>query len=364
MKKLIVFFTMLSAAFSYGQTITTICGNGDIGQVPLSGQVATTINCYPLSIAVDTARNVYYVDAVTNTVCEVVAATGKFLSVAGQFIGSGQPQQGFAGDGQNARYALFRNPQGIAVDDSLNIYIADEYNYRVRKVSHLTGVITTIAGTGVSGFSGDSGLAINAQLGSPYALAVDDSFMVYINDQLNNRIRKINVKNGKIYTIAGNGITGFAGDGQRADSAQFNQPQGICVDDSFNVYIADRNNQRIRKFNRVSNKMSTIAGNGTAGFTGDGGAATSARLNYPVAVTADDSFAIYIADQQNDRVRKVKKSTQVITTVAGSGLARNNGDTGLPVNAGLNLPFGVAVDKQYNYYIAVNHYRIRKATNH
>jgi len=363
MKKLLLpILTFLTVAIYAQSTITTVVGNGFIGQIGYNGIPGTTQECYPLAVAVDSAQNIYYTDAVTQTVFELNHATGTVSQVAGYFVGNGAPAGGYAGDGGQASTALFNQPNGIAVDDSFNIYIADELNFRVRKIFHSSGVIQTIAGTGVSGFSGDGGLATAAKLGLPYAIALDDSANIYITDQSNIRIRKIYKSNGKIYTIAGNGTAGYTGNGLRADSATLNQPEGIALDDSLNLYIADRNNNVIRKVYHSNGKIYTIAGNDTAGFSGDGGAATSAKLNYPTGVAVDDSAHIYIADQLNGRIRKVSGGT--ITTVAGTGLVANTGDTGLPSKAGLNLPFAVAVDNRYSVVLGVYGYRVRKFTNH
>jgi trimeric autotransporter adhesin len=362
MKKVLLPLLILFSVFGYSQTISTVVGNGFIGQIGYNGIAGTSQECYPLSVSVDSSLNVYYSDAVTQQIFELSHATGTVTLIAGQFIGNGWPVGAYGGDGGQAKLAFFNNPQGIAVDDSFNIYICDEFNFRVRKIFHTSGVIQTIAGTGVSGFSGDGGLATAAKLGSPYAIALDDSGNVYINDQVNVRIRKIYKSSGKIYTIAGTGKTGYHGDGQGGDSATFNQPEGIALDDSGNVFVADRNNNVIRKIYHSNDSVYTVAGTGVAGFSGDGGLADTATLNSPSSVAVDDSFHLYISDQLNGRIRKVVAG--VINTVAGTGLAANTGDSGLPTNAALNLPYAICVDNSYNVYLGVNGYRVRKFTNH
>src|ERR1019366_9345320 len=212
---------------------------------------------------------------------------------------------------------------------------------RIRKVSN--GVITTVAGNGTSGNIGDNGPATGAQLNYPTGVAVDSAGNLYIADQYNHRIRK--VSNGVITTVAGSGTAGFSGDNGPATSAQLYYPAGVAVDAAGNLYIADQYNHRIRK---VSNGViTTVAGSGTAGFSGDNGPATSAQLSGPGGVAADSAGNLYIADTSNYRIRKV--SNGVITTAAGGG---SGGDNGPATSAQLNYPAGVAVDSAGNLYIA------------
>ena len=247
-------------------------------------------------------------------------------------------------------------PNGAIVDASGNLYIADTGDNRIRKVSN--GIVSTVAGTGAPGFSGDGGPATNARLEGPFSIAMDAAGNLYIADTNNQRIRR--VTGGTIATIAGNGQQGFSGDGGPATSASFSAPQAVAVDGAGNVYIADYSNNRIRKI--TNGVISTIAGNGKAGFSGDGGPALNASLNGPWNVTADAAGNLYIADYNNQRIRKI--SGGIITTVAGNGQAAYSGDGGLAVNAALNFPYGATVDSAGNLYIADNtNSRIRKVTN-
>lgn len=262
---------------------------------------------------------------------------------------------GFGGDGGLATNAYFTYPNSAVVDASGNLLIADTGDNRIRKVSN--GIVTTVAGTGAPGFSGDGGPATNAWLEGPFSIALDASGNIYIADTNNQRIRR--VVGGTITTIAGNGQQGFSGDGGPATSASFSAPQGVAVDGAGNVYVADYSNNRIRKI--TNGVISTIAGNGNAGFSGDGGPALNAALNAPCSVNVDAAGNLYITDYNNQRIRKV--SGGVITTVAGNGLAGYGGDGGLATNASLNFPLGVAVDSAGNLYIADNtNNRIRKVT--
>jgi len=229
------------------------------------------------------------------------------------------------------------------VDAAGNLYIADSGNNRVRKVSN--GVITTVAGNGVLGFSGDNGPAISANLGLPSGLVLDPDGSLYIADGGNGRIRK--VSNGVITTVAGNGIGyGLNGDNGPALSANLNGPSGLALDSAGNLYIADSGNSSIRK---VSNGLiTTVAGQGRYGFGGDDGPATSAYLTAPTGLAVDSADNLYIAD--DSRVRKI--SHGMITTVAGNGTLGFSGDDGPATNAELESPAGIAVDAAGNVYVA------------
>ena len=216
---------------------------------------------------------------------------------------------GFAGDGNAASAAELNQPAAVAVDSAGNLYIADQKNQRIRKVDG-SGNISTVAGTGTAGFSGGGSAASSAELNQPAAVAVDSAGNLYIADQKNQRIRKVD-SSGNISTVAGTGNQGFAGDGGAAYAAELNQPAGVAVDSAGNLYIADRNNQRIRKVDSSGN-ISTVAGTATAGFAGDGGAAYAAELNQPVAVAVDSAGNLYIADQNNQRIRKVDVTTSML----------------------------------------------------
>jgi sugar lactone lactonase YvrE len=190
----------------------------------------------------------------------------------------------------------------VAVDSLGNIYIADMYNHRIRKVS-TSGIITTVAGNGTYGYSGNGGAATSAELYDPSSVAVDSSGNIFIADSNNHSIRKVSTS-GIITTVAGNGTYGYSGDSGAATSAELYDPSGVAVDSSGNIYIADVSNQRVRKVD-TSGIITTVAGNGTYGYSGDSGAATSAELNGPYGVAVDSSGNIFIADLNNNRIRKV-----------------------------------------------------------
>jgi sugar lactone lactonase YvrE len=252
------------------------------------------------------------------------------------------------------------HPDGSAVDSAGNLYIADTLNHRIRKVS-TSGIITAFAGSGPTGiegggFSGDGGPATSAQLSFPEAVAVDSLGNVYISDTGNFRIRLVS-STGIITTIAGDGTCAYNGDNGLAVNATLCEPQGLALDSAGNLYIADSSNDRIRKISNGA--ISTVAGNGIFfGFAGDYGPATSGQLSAPSAVAVDGSGNLFISDTGNERIRKV--SNGIITTIAGNGTKGVSGDNGPGIAAELNSPAGIAVDSAGNVYVAdTNNNRIR-----
>lgn len=305
-----------------------------------------------------------------------LAMTGRLAAVAALVAGSllaqapqytiktfaGNGARGFEGDGAAATGAKLSGPLGLAIDNSGNLYIADQFNHRIRKVS-TGGTISTIAGKEVPGYTGDDGTATSATLNNPSGLAVDGSGNVYIADTKNNRVRKV-ATDGKITLFAGDGVAGFVernsdGTYKEAKYAQLNSPTGLALDSSGNVYIADSLNHRIRKVG-TDGKISTVAGTGVAGYTGDDGMATSATLNHPTAVAVGSGGSLYIADQQNHRIRKITPDG-VIKSIAGTGLPGYSGNGGPASLAALFYPTGLAVDASGNVYVAdMTNNRIRR----
>ena len=320
--------TLVISCCTFGQTYTinTLAGNGTAGYSGDTGPATSAQLSYPQGIALDAADNMYIADTYNNRIRKV--SNGVIITVAG----GGTSRS----DNISATSAALNQPSGVAVDAAGNLYIADSGNNVIRKVSN--GVITTVAGNGTAGFSGDNGPATSAQLYNPDGVAVDSAGNLYIADMNNSRIRK--VSNGVITTVAGTGTAGFSGDNGPVARAQLDSPDGVAVDAAGNLYIADMDNNVIRK---VSNGVIyTVAGNGTAGFSGDNGPATSAQLYIPTGVAVDTAGNLYIADHQNDRIRKV--SNGVITTVAGNGTLGYNGDDIPATSAALGWPYGAAVD--------------------
>lgn len=233
---------------------------------------------------------------------------------------AGTGTAGFSGDGGPAINAQIERPFGIAIDANNNIYFSD-YSHRIRKINASNGVITTIAGTGVAGFSGDGGLANLAQLNSPVGLAIDNDQNLLVCDLENHRIRKIDLSTGVITTIAGTGAIAFSGNGELAINAALNHPTGILVDKNNDIYISDRQNHRIRVINHSTNIITTYVGSGNSGNSGDGGFATNARISTPYFLTTDSTGNLIFVDTANHNVRKVDASTNIITTLTGNGVA-------------------------------------------
>ena len=262
---------------------------------------------------------------------------------------------GSTGDSGQAVAATVANPAAVAYDATGNLYLADAQNHVIREISK-AGIITVVAGTeATEGYSGDNGPATSATLDSPTGVAVDANGNIFIADSHNHRIRE--VSSGTITTIAGTGTAGFSGDNGAATSAQLALPSAVAVDSTGNIYIADTNNQRIRMISGTT--ISTIAGDGEELFAGDGAAATAAVLDSPTGVAVDKSGNVYIADRHNQRIRMISGTT--ISTIAGSGTAGFSGDGATATAAQLFKPSGVSVDASGNVYIAdTGNQRIRE----
>ncbi|MCP2297176.1 NHL repeat-containing protein [Nocardia amikacinitolerans] len=333
------------------EAITTVAGTGTEGY---NGDNQPAVNAdldYPDGVAVDGSGNLYIAERYNHRVRKVDHATGVITTMAGTGT------EGYNGDNQPAIHADLDYPEGVAVDGVGNLYIVDRVNYRVRRVDP-AGVITTVAGTGTGGYNGDNQPAINAELNVPEGVAVDGAGNLYIADLHNQRVRRVDPA-GVITTVAGTGTDGYNGDNQPAIHADLDYPNGVAVDGVGNLYIADLRNHRVRKVDHATGVITTVAGTGTGGYNGDNQPAIDAELHYPEGVAVDRAGNLYIADTGNQRVRRVDPAG-VITTVAGTGTGGYNGDNQPAINGELNVPEGVAVDWAGNVYISdtVNH-RVR-----
>ena len=334
--------------YHVGDILTVAGGIGDGAQAAL----AQLVN--PYSIAQDVLGNMYIADYNGNRIRKVDAATGVISTVAGNGLA------GYSGDNGPAMSAALNYPSGVALDSAGNIYIVDTHNWCVRKVEAATGVITTVAGNGLIGYSGDNGPATSARV-NPMGIAVDSAGNIYIADNYYPSIRKVTSATGIITTVAGNGSGGYTGDNGPAISARLNSPSGIALDGLGNMYIADTLNNRVRKVDAVTGVITTVAGNGMSGYSGDNGAAVSASLYGPFGISVTNRGDIYIADKNNHRIRKVDSATGMITTIAGSGINGYSGDSGPATSASLASPYGVLVDAAGNVLIAdTNNARIRR----
>ena len=348
---------------SLGNLFVADSGNNRIRQIGTNGVIATvagrilndgdfatnaTLNVV-YGTAFDLVGNLYIADSGDNRIRKV-DTNGIITTVAGNGI------YDYSGDGGAATNASLKHPFGVALDNGGNLFIADYNNYRIRKVD-ANGIISTVAGTGSSGFSGDGGMATNAKISSVFGLAVDAAGNCFIADWSNNRIRKVDT-NGIISTVAGTGSFGFSGDGGAATNAAIQLPESVAFDSAGNLFIANFLH-RIRKVD-TNGIISTVAGNGNPAYSGDGGIATNASLNLPEAVTVDSTGNIFIADTGNERIRRVG-TNGIIATVAGNGTLGFAGDGGAGNNAEFSVPRGLAVDVAGNVYSAdMGNNRIRK----
>jgi len=340
-------FSVSALFFSFGAgaqlVINTFAGTGAAAYGG-DGSAATAAGVNnPYGVAVDHAGNVYVADYGNNRIRKINTA-GIISTIAGTGTA------GFSGDNGPATIAEIYAPRGIATDAAGNVYFSDYANNRIRKIN-TAGIISTIAGTGAVGYAGDNGPATSAELNFAWGIAVDATGNVIIADQINCRVRRINTS-GIISLVGGTGIAFFGGDGGQATAAGIQYPMGVAVDGGGNIYVADDGDNRIRKINPAG-IISTIAGSPVYGFTGDGGPSTLARLYYPQGVATDAAGNIYIADLNNNRIRKINTSG-IINTIAGDGTAGFSGDGGSPVTAAINQSTGVAVDLAGNVYISDN----------
>ncbi|MCG6918583.1 MAG: hypothetical protein LJE89_13700 [Deltaproteobacteria bacterium] len=332
--------------------LTTVAGDKDATALGDGGPATDAKLSKPIGVFVEPGGDFYIADSDQHRIRKVDGASQIITTVAGDGT------SGFGGDGGPAVDAYIQNPKSVWVDENYNILIADTENHRIRKVSGANDKIYTVAGNGVADYGGDDGLAIDASLKKPHGVCLYESpapAYLYIADPSNYRIRKVDLKEGFLTSAAGTIWSGYNGDDILATWARLNYPFGAHVDASGNLYIADTYNHRIRKVNAKTGIITTVAGNGSKGFSGDGGPATSARFRYPFSLYVDSAGNIYIADTYNYRIRKVDGQTQIITTVVGDGSAKFRGDGGLAVDASIMKSYDVAVDKEGNLYIADTH---------
>ncbi len=392
--------------------IGTIAGTGEPGWEGDAGPAIAALLNEPKMIALDAAGNLYIADSENHLVRKVEARTGIITTIAGTRVGEapastpaepvpGPPEddedpladpigkpgdaytqqpdlsgmvryvtgtqskdQRFSGDGGPAIEAALNFPSAVAVAEDGTVYIADTWNHRIRRVDPLTGVISTIAGTGQAKFYGDNGPAVKAALNEPVALALDGPDLLYIADQSNNRIRKIELTSGVITTVAGTGESGYNGDGASGPETALAGPSGLAVDQGGNLYIADTFSGRIRKWDRRTGTVETVAG-GTGAFQFTPGEnESSPNLSRPYAIALHPDGRLFITDSDNHLIRMWNLQKQEMSLLAGNGKAEFSGDGKDPAQSSLNYPFGVALDARGHVYIADTFsHRIRVVVN-
>ncbi|HJT24552.1 MAG TPA: hypothetical protein VJ873_08230, partial [bacterium] len=357
----------LAAMPARAQTIVTVAGSCVTAGYFGDGGPATTAGLWaPDDIAFDSKGNYYIGDAGSNTVRKVDIATGIISTYAGLYNPNGNP---IDGDGGPATLANLNYPSGLIFDSNDNLYIADYYDSVIRKVDPVSGIITTFAGTvtvsggvtqGVPGYSGDGGPATLALLADPDIVRIDPTNQyLYVSDQGNSTLRKINLSTGIITTVAGNDTFGYSGDGGPATLAALNQPEAMNWDPQGNLYIGDSLNSVIRKVDAATGIISTVVGTGTAGYSGDGGAATLAKVGNDLgSINFTCNGNMIFADDFNNRVRMVDKSTGIITTIMGTGNSgcSSSGTAALLTN--LSHPEALVYDHHGNLYLVDYDYNL------
>lgn len=328
--------------------IQTVLGNGKEGCTG-DGGPATQAACQePYMCAFDTQGNMFVCMGRSHIIRRMEAKTGIITSVAGT------GEAGYTGDGGPARSATFDMPYALTVDTNGDIYIAERRNAVVRKIEGKTGIVTTLAGTGEIGYSGDGGLGSKAMLREPNDVSLDGNGGLLIADIQDQRIRRVDLHTGIITTFAGTGEKSRDGDGRRATEASLMGPRAVCMDWLGNTYVCEREGNGVRKID-PNGILATVAGaESVFGYSGDGGPALDATWGAPKAIRCDPQNNIIVVDTENCAVRRIDARTGIVNTIAG-GHAGDDGDSGPATAAGLARPHGCAVDSAGNLYIADTH---------
>jgi DNA-binding beta-propeller fold protein YncE len=339
-----------------GFTITTWVGTGDKGFAGDGGPAMAAVLNGPFDLAFDSAGNLFFADTFNGRIRRVDARTGIITTIAG----NGTP--GYGGDGGPATLAALNEPYGVVVDRAGNVYTADRKNARVRRIDAASGMITTFAGTGEAAHSGDGGPAARAGLAEPNGLAFDPAERhLYIADVADHRVRVVDLASGVIAAFAGTGMAEHGGDGGPAREARVFGARAVRVAPDGTVYILERQGSTLRMVDRVSGIITTIAGTGGRGYSGDGGAATAAVFDAPKEMALDRDGSLIVVDTENHAIRRIDRASGIVTTIVG-GRQGAGGDGGPATEAGLDRPHGAVVGPDGAIYIGdTNNHRIRRA---
>ena len=357
----IILFCLGIPSVALGQTIVTVAGTGERSYTGDGGPATLATFARPRSVFVDRFGNLFISERDFNVVRKIDAETGLISTVAGDGFFDDFFRGRYNGDGESATRSSLYIPEGIFVDTQGHLYIAERGNDRIRRVDAVTGTISTVAGNGEEGYSGDGGFATDARLHDPTGVWLDRQGNIYIADLENHRVRKVDATTGVITTAVGTGEPGFSGDQGPATEALLRHPIAVFVDRFGCLYLNDAGNRRVRKV-EPSGQIITVSGGGSEArgdFFGDGGPATLARTFGGKDIFVDAAGNLFITDENNNRIRRVDASG-IITTVAGNGNRGFSGDSGLATEAALNDPKGVFVDDSGNLFIVdEDNHRVR-----
>ena len=332
--------------------ISTIAGTGDPGYQGDGGPANRALMREPFMCAFDSQGNLFVAEATNHCVRRIDKHSGLITTVAGNGM------DGYSGDGGSAVQARMNQPYSLQIAANGDIFIVDRLNAAIRRLEAATGLITTVAGTGQPGYSGDGGPGIQAQLREPNDCFLDGRGGLLIADIQDQRVRHLELGTGVITTFAGNGEKARTGDGGPAREAGILGARTVCMDRRGNTYIAEREGNGVRVVNS-SGVMSTLAGTGERGYEGDGGPALAATWNGPKAIRCDQQDNLLVVDTENHAIRRIDATSRLVTTVAG-GRPGGQGDGGPATDAGLDRPHGCDVDGQGKLYIAdSNNHRVR-----